>query len=119
MKSQKGQSIVEFAIVIPMLLLILFGIVDFGRTFHIYLSMNHVGREVARAASIHEDVNVNAIVEGASSFVFENVEVTYPEDKYVRVEINYTVIPITPLIGSITEIPLSNNTEMKLEYDRN
>ena len=39
MKSEKGQSLVEFALVIPLLILLLFGIVDFGRIFHAYLTL--------------------------------------------------------------------------------
>lgn len=52
MKSEKGQSLVETALILPILLLLLFGIVDFGRIFHAYLTLDHAGREAARAASI-------------------------------------------------------------------
>ena len=33
MKSQKGQAIVETALILPILLMLLFGITDFGRLF--------------------------------------------------------------------------------------
>src|SRR4051812_42363235 len=52
MKSEKGQSLVEFALILPLLLVLLFGIVDFGRALHAYLTIDHAGREAARAASI-------------------------------------------------------------------
>ncbi len=55
MKSEKGQSLVEFALVLPVLVMLLFGITDFGRAFHAYLTIDHAGREAARAASIGEN----------------------------------------------------------------
>ena len=56
MKSEKGQSLVEFALSFPVLVLLLLGITDFGRAFHVYLTIDHAGREAARAASIGKDV---------------------------------------------------------------
>ena len=52
MKSEKGQSLVEFALVLPLLILLLFGIIDFGRIFNAYLTIDHAGRDAARTASI-------------------------------------------------------------------
>lgn len=47
---QRSQSLVEFAIVAPILLLLLFGIVDFGRVIYIYATLNQAVNEGARAA---------------------------------------------------------------------
>src|SRR5690242_21858479 len=47
---QRSQSMVEFAIVAPVLLLLLFGIVDFGRVIYIYATLNQAVNEGARAA---------------------------------------------------------------------
>src|SRR5881398_2476607 len=55
MKSEKGQSLVEFALVLPLLILLLFGIIDFGRIFNAYLTIDHAGRDAARTASIGKD----------------------------------------------------------------
>ena len=56
MKSERGQSLVEFALVVPVLLLLLFGIIDFGASFlTASLTIDHAGREAARAASIGEN----------------------------------------------------------------
>ena len=40
----------EFAIVAPLLLLLLFGVVDFGRVIYIYVTLNQAVHEGARAA---------------------------------------------------------------------
>ncbi|NOY98942.1 MAG: hypothetical protein GXP40_07040, partial [Chloroflexi bacterium] len=46
-----GQSMVEFAIVLPILLLILFGIIEFGHLLFVYSSVVTASREAARYGS--------------------------------------------------------------------
>jgi Flp pilus assembly protein TadG len=50
-RSERGANLVEFAIVLPLLLLILAGVVDFGYAFHDYIIITNAGREGARVAS--------------------------------------------------------------------
>jgi hypothetical protein len=47
---QKGQGLVEFALILPLLLLMVFGIIEFGRMFQAYLTLQHAAREAARYA---------------------------------------------------------------------
>jgi Flp pilus assembly protein TadG len=51
-KNEKGQALVEFTLVLPLLLLLVFGIVEFGRVYSAVLAVNHVARETARAAAV-------------------------------------------------------------------
>lgn len=46
-----GQSLVEFALVLPIFLLLLFGVLDGGRVIFAYNQMSQVTRDVARVAS--------------------------------------------------------------------
>ncbi len=50
----KGQSFVELAIVLPVLLFLLIGFVEVGGIIYSYLSMLDVAREAARFASEHD-----------------------------------------------------------------
>lgn len=52
-KRESGQAMVEFALVLPILLLLLCGIVDFGWIFYNQLAVNSAAREGARYASVH------------------------------------------------------------------
>jgi Flp pilus assembly protein TadG len=45
-----GQSIVELAIVVPVLLLLAVGVFEFGRALHAYLTVTHAARDGARLA---------------------------------------------------------------------
>lgn len=49
-RSQTSQSMVEFAIIAPLLLVLLFGIVDFGRVIYTYITINQAVNEGARVA---------------------------------------------------------------------
>jgi Flp pilus assembly protein TadG len=52
---QPGQELVEFALILPLLLLFLFGIIEFGIAVYRYNLIANVGREVARYGSINPD----------------------------------------------------------------
>ena len=46
----KGQTMVEFALVLPIFLLVIFGLVEFGRIFHAWLTLENASRQAARYA---------------------------------------------------------------------
>jgi Flp pilus assembly protein TadG len=48
---ERGQSLVEFALVLPMLLVLLLGIADFGRVFSAGITMEALTRNSAEAAA--------------------------------------------------------------------
>ncbi|HHW23040.1 MAG TPA: pilus assembly protein [Clostridiaceae bacterium] len=48
----KGQSLVETAIMIPVILLIILGIIDFGLLFNNYILITNASREGARLAAL-------------------------------------------------------------------
>lgn len=51
-RDERGQSLVEFALVLPVLLLILVGIFNFGQLFYSDIVINEAARDAARYASI-------------------------------------------------------------------
>lgn len=51
-RDESGVAAVEFAVVLPLLLLILFGILDFGRAFSYDNSATHLSSEGARWATV-------------------------------------------------------------------
>jgi Flp pilus assembly protein TadG len=50
-RSESGASMVEFAIILPILFLFLFGIIDFGRALFQYNNLTNAAREGARFAA--------------------------------------------------------------------
>ena len=52
LRSPRGQALVEFALVLPIFAIMLFGIIDFGRYVFTANSLNNGAREAARFASV-------------------------------------------------------------------
>jgi hypothetical protein len=52
-RSSRGQTLVEFALVIPLFLTLLFTVVDFGRVVWANNSLANAAREAARFAVVH------------------------------------------------------------------
>ena len=49
---EQGQTMVEFALVLPILLVVLFGIIQFGITFKDYITLTDAVRAGARTAAV-------------------------------------------------------------------
>jgi Flp pilus assembly protein TadG len=52
-RSDRGQALVEFSLVLIPFLWILMGILDLGRGIYIYNGVNQAARELARVTSVH------------------------------------------------------------------
>jgi Flp pilus assembly protein TadG len=65
-----GQNLVEFALLLPILMYILMGIMQFGLIFAVYLTLNNAVREGARWASIY--VYDNSLSETANDDARDN-----------------------------------------------
>jgi Flp pilus assembly protein TadG len=50
----RGQALVEFALVFPIFMLVLFGIIDVGRYVYVSNSLNEASREGARYGSVEQ-----------------------------------------------------------------
>jgi Flp pilus assembly protein TadG len=58
MNGEKGQALVEFALLIPIFLILLFAIVDFGMGFYSWITVTNSAREGARVGAVHAPLNV-------------------------------------------------------------
>ncbi|WGM19275.1 TadE/TadG family type IV pilus assembly protein [Paenarthrobacter sp. OM7] len=52
-KNERGAVAVEMAVLLPLLLLILIGIIEFGRVLNVQVSLTQAAREGARHAAVH------------------------------------------------------------------
>jgi Flp pilus assembly protein TadG len=82
---QRGQTLVEFSLVVSFLFLILFAIIDFSRVFFAYATMANGVREGARYAVVHPDATDTSDVEAAARAMMvviggdATVTVVYPD----------------------------------------
>jgi Flp pilus assembly pilin Flp len=54
-RDESGVALVEFALVLPLLLLVLFGIFEFGRIFNYWIDQTHLANEAARWAVVNRN----------------------------------------------------------------
>jgi hypothetical protein len=55
--SERGQSMTEFALVLPLMVVLLFGIIQFGMTFNNYISLTDAVRAGARKGAVARHLN--------------------------------------------------------------
>ena len=129
---EKGQALVEFTLLVPIFLLLLFAIVDFGMGFHAWITVTNSAREGARLGVVmateqqivdrvyqtsdltNEATNMTVSVQGEQGAPGESV--------VVKVDYDYDLI--TPLAGLIQfmsgdtfgpTLNLSSTADMRLE----
>jgi Flp pilus assembly protein TadG len=56
-RNEKGQATTEFAVVLPILVVLLFGIIQFGIAFKDYLSLTDAVRAGARKAAVSRNLS--------------------------------------------------------------
>ena len=79
-KALKGQSLVEFALVLPILLLLILGAMDLGRMFYIKVVLTNAAREGANhLANFKRDDDAGALVAIKNEASSSNVEVVDSE----------------------------------------
>jgi Flp pilus assembly protein TadG len=113
---ESGQDLVEFAVVLPVLLLIVIAILDFGRAIYAYSVVANCAREGARVGIILADYDDNlseadlAAVEArikdtAVAISIDpsrlTINVTEPTSDTVRVEVDYVFDLLTPLVARV------------------
>lgn len=125
LKDKRGQSVVEFALILPILLLFILGMVEFGRFYNAWLMVSHASREGARLASlggttiqVEERVDiVMADFDTNRITVVINPSGAKSRGDMVTVTVNYDIDPMTPMIGAITggTLHLDAYTVMRVE----
>ncbi len=126
---ERGTALVEFALVLPLLAVLVFGIIDFGRIFQSWVTLTNAAREGARLGTTGASTgNICARVTSTSGVSGTTCSVTYPggnvPGQSVRVQANANVSLITPL-GSLLSLlggggmsgsfALSSTADMRIE----
>lgn len=143
LRCSRGQSLVEFSLILPILMILVFGILDFGLGLRSYISLSNAVREGARYASVGNPVGIESDCDGITNdTVYGRIcvatgglnvteldpDVSFPQGvapgNSVVVSADYTyhfVTPIGDLIGFFSggafpsSIDLSSSANMRLE----
>jgi len=125
-KHEKAQALVEMALILPILLLLLVGICEFGRILGAYMLINNLARDGARYGVVgHNEAAIEALVISECSWLDEaNLDVQVsPADAYRRkgetlgVQVTYHIEPMTPLLASIVAGPVALNATCNMRIE--
>ncbi|WKZ82600.1 MAG: pilus assembly protein [Acidimicrobiia bacterium] len=61
MQRDEGAALVEFALVLPLLVMLTFGIIEFGRAYNAQITLTHASREGVRVLAITGDAGQAAL----------------------------------------------------------
>lgn len=125
-RSERGQDLVEYAIIIPIFLMFLMFIADFGRVIFYMSMLQGAAREGARLAIIDPDdtAGIQARVQNFSGGM-DPADLTITSgpvgDDHWQVTAAYRFRPITPFIGGLLglgagdSVTISSRSRMRLE----
>lgn len=130
----KGQDLVEYALLLPFMLMLIMGIFDLGRVTFLYSTITNISREGARYGVVHpcdnpgviaavkdkaigidpNDLNIPPPVWNPSDCIPDT-----PGSGTVTVSVSFDFLPLTPFIANIlggsSSVPLDATTTMYLE----
>ena len=127
---QRGQARVEFALVVPIFLILLLSIVDFGWALRSWITVTNSAREGARAGAVGatcDDIKQRAVDTSADLLSLSDVTVGNCQGDpgtNVEVTVSYEYSWITPLGGLLTTftggslpstLTMTSKTDMRLE----
>ena len=121
----RGASLVEFAFVMPLLLILVFGVIEFGWALTQHLDVRHLARETGRIATVNGAVSDiedrvcagDVIVPSAVTSITRTGSSDRGEAAFVTIQANLD--QITGLFGWLFggSPSLSSTVEIRLEQD--
>ena len=111
-RKEKGQSLLELALILPVLIIILAGVLDLGRLYYAYVAVTDAAAEGASYAAIHPGPGERGEVlrraqeasRGLVQIDPDMVEVDCPavaSGAPITVTVSYSFTVATPLINAI------------------
>jgi Flp pilus assembly protein TadG len=125
-KDESGQALVEMALVLPVLLLLLVGILDFGRITYSYAHLHMTAQESVRKGGL--GAKDSEIIQFAKNYVHLGdpsqlqVSITPTETNrrpgdYVKVSLKYPLKLYTPLLSAILPVPNYMETDSTVRVE--
>ena len=117
MLDKKGQALVEFILILPILIMLLFAVIDFGRIFvnqsELESSLgviNDIDRTIIDKETVYNEVNKNKNRK-------IDVSVSDVQDGYITVVLTRKVDIITPGLNLIISSPYEVKASRVIKYE--
>lgn len=117
-----GQAAVEFALVLPIVLLLIVGIVEFGRVYGDFTILQSAAREAVRVAATggDDEAVVTRARDAAPGLDPDELSVQVDRDtaeRIVTVRLEYPVAVLTGVMGKLVGSQLVLRTSAVMAYD--
>ncbi|AYC28636.1 TadE/TadG family type IV pilus assembly protein [Paenisporosarcina cavernae] len=125
-REEKGQSLVEFALVIPVFLLFILFIVDLGRVAYTYSTLHFTAQETVRIGSFgHSDAEMATYAQdhfsaGDGSDLTVSIspsEAVRESGDYITLTLSYPFEPVMPLAEAVLNGPLTIQVESTIRME--
>lgn len=124
-KRQHGTALVEFALVAPLLLVLLFGTIEMGRVLNAMVLVSNASREGARRGSVGDtEAQVRTVVRDyltssgldASRLNAQVTTSTVSGTRQIDVQLTYALPLLIPSLNLVPNpMPISGTTVMRVE----
>ena len=121
-RNSDGTAAIEFGLTLPLLLIVLVGILDYGQIHFTRLTMTNAAREGARVGVTMPETEAQAAAVAATTSYLAQagvtavVTATVPSQTDPTVTVTVTIDPYTPLIGLVpTPARLTVSASMRWE----
>jgi len=137
-QEESGAALIEFALVLPLLLVLLLGMLDFGKAYNYWIDTTHLSATGARWAavnnnpgdgatlqeSIRDEADTAELRDGGTNAIADPVQVCidFPDDTSnvgdpvrVTVTAGYNFLNFVGAKTGITNASISNSSTMRLE----
>ena len=134
---ENGAALVEFALVLPILVLLLFSMLDFGKAFNYWIDETHLANEGARWAAVNKNPGGGSLQQyiksqattpelrnGGTASVpnpaqvcisFPNGTANVGDPVRVSVSVNYNWLPFIGNKTGVAQASLAGSSTMRLE----
>lgn len=115
-----GQSLVEFALVLPILVLLVFGITEFGRYLYLKNTATNGARAGARVAAVTTNWAQKAPIFSAATSLIHGATVTITPTTQPTTGASVTVIitkPFESIVPNIIKTPTSITASATMRYE--
>jgi Flp pilus assembly protein TadG len=137
-RDESGQALVEFALVLPILLVLVFGMLDFGKAYNYWIDSTHLSASGARWAavnknpgpgatlqdSIREQADTAELRDGGTDAVADPLQVciSFPDGTsnvgdpvQVTVSADYSFLNFLQVQSGVTSKTITGSSTMRLE----
>ncbi|MDP4088804.1 MAG: pilus assembly protein [Bacillota bacterium] len=125
-RRKKGQALVEFAIILPVIMLLLMGILQFGMMLNSYLEVQNAAREGARTGIVGSTDTgirnqITAISPGLDSrnmtISINPVENQRKSGDTLTIKITYSYQMTVPIISNFFSRPIQLNAQTSMRVE--